>query len=184
MPKIKNRDHLTNVFGDLIDLAKFESKKTVMPNGCIEYAGISHRQGYQFVGRIDTVKDRYQFITAHRLQMKLKLGRDLARNEQVIHTCSNVRCVNPDHLILGNTSDRMQNMIRNGRSGHRGRSLDPTPKKQNRKYRYTDEELLWIRQANTKDISERFNISRARASSFKDSVTNGYRWLDSLEKSQ
>lgn len=181
MPKLKNRSHLTNVFGDLIDLAKFESKKTAMPNGCIEYDGIKHRQGYQFVGRICGKSDRYQFITAHRLAMKLKLGRDLDRKEQVIHTCSNVKCVNPDHLVLGNTRDRCQVMKDNGRSPvpQRGKYIR-NHKQQNRKYKYTIEEMLFIRDGTNKEIAKRFNVTASKAASMKGAYTSGYQWLENF----
>jgi hypothetical protein len=49
---------------------------------------------------------------------RLKYGRALAESEYVIHTCSNMACVNPDHLTLGDRSTIHQVMKRNKRGKH------------------------------------------------------------------
>jgi hypothetical protein len=53
---------------------------------------------------------------AHRIVMRQKLGRALVKGENVIHSCSNPNCVNPDHLFVGSLSDRNRVMYENGRA--------------------------------------------------------------------
>ena len=180
MPRRIKRDHLTNVFGDLIDIAKFKSKQITQANGCIEYEGVNHRQGYQFVGKWRNGKNG--FITAHRLAMKLKLGRNLDPKEQVIHTCSNVRCVNTDHLFIGDTRARVKNMSDNGRAaktrpGARGPRIY---RPQSRAYNYSIEEMVFMRTHTAKEIREKFGVDVKHSNRLKSAYTFGYHWLDNF----
>lgn len=177
MGRPKRREHLTNIFGDLLDLKKFEDKQIEMPNGCIEYEGINHRQGYQFVGCIRGEKGA--FITAHRLAMKLKLNRDLDRKEQVIHTCSNVRCVNPDHLYLGDTRARVKTMKDNGRAPNpiRGKYVR-SGKPQNRKYKWPVADMIFFRTHSPAEIRDKYGMTIGESNRLKSGYTTGYKWLD------
>jgi hypothetical protein len=84
------------------------------PNGCVNWTAGRHRQGYGLVGawRLDGTKI---MTTVHRVIGRIKWGRALAVDEYVIHTCSNMACVNPDHLTLGNRSTIHQVMKKNKR---------------------------------------------------------------------
>ena len=175
MGRNRNRSHLTNVFGDLVNLTRFADKQTPMPNGCIEYKGMAHRQGYQFVGCLRN--DKGMFITAHRLAMKLKLNRDLDRTEQVIHTCSNVRCVNPDHLYVGDTRARVKTMYDNGRAPDT-RTKSKAVVMQDRQYRHSLEDMIYFRTHTAKEIREKFGFERKVSTRLKSAFTYGYHWLD------
>lgn len=178
MSRQKDRSHLTNIHGYLVNMEKWQENQEVMPTGCVHYHGLNHRQGYQFVGCIRVADDKRIHITAHRLAMRLKLFRDLLPKEQVIHTCSNVKCVNPDHLILGDTKKRSEVMKANGRQNNQRSSRQDQGPQKTRKYKYTPEEMIWIRQHTTKEIVRRFGIDSSRASAVKGAITRGYKWLD------
>ena len=52
--------------------------------------------------------------SAHRLFWEKKYG-TIPRNKFVLHKCDNPRCVNVDHLFLGNTSANMKDCENKGR---------------------------------------------------------------------
>lgn len=182
MGRQKNRSHLTNIFGYLVDMEKFEDLQETMPNGCIHYHGLNHRQGYQFIGCIREHDDKRMHITAHRLAMRIKLGRDIGIKEQVIHTCSNVRCVNPNHLILGDTKKRSEVMRANGRQNNRRHSPQEYQPQRTRQYKYTPEEMLWIRSHTTREFVEKFGIDSYKAAAIRNGIIKGYKWLDNYKK--
>lgn len=107
-----------------VKMDRFNSLQEKDPNSdCILWTGPKHRQGYGFIGAIDANTLKRKMITLHRFVMRLKLGRELKPGENVIHTCSNPLCCNPDHLIVGDLSKRNEMMYKNGRA----------PKTRNRK---------------------------------------------------
>jgi hypothetical protein len=169
--------HYIQIGDVLVDWPAIQRRTKPGVNGCTVWLGGKHRQGYAMSGAIDVATSKRKMITLHRLIMKQKLGRDLDRKECVIHTCSNAECLNPDHLKLGDYSDRSQNMLNNGRANPlRGQHVRDN-KKQNRVYKYSDEEILWIRKADSRDIAERYGVTRSKASHIRWHVRNTYRWL-------
>ena len=54
---------------------------------------------------------------AHRVSWELYRG-PLPRGAFVRHDCDSRLCVNPDHLILGDHWDNMDDMVRRGRAAH------------------------------------------------------------------
>lgn len=88
---------------------------------CILWTGPQHRQGYAYCGYRDSATGRHCMTVAHRIAATMKYNRPLARTELVLHQCGNNLCLNPDHLFLGNFSDKAANMVRLGRDRyHRG----------------------------------------------------------------
>jgi hypothetical protein len=53
--------------------------------------------------------------------MELSLGRQLARDEWVLHRCDNRWCINPDHLRVGTAVENQQDSWAKGRAGRRSR---------------------------------------------------------------
>jgi len=90
------------------------------PSGCIEWTGAHHAQGY---GMIPAWRENRQQImtTVHRVVARMRWDRPLASTQMVVHTCSNMGCCNPDHLILGDRSTIHEVMTQNGRYRPRGR---------------------------------------------------------------
>lgn len=80
-----------------ISTYKRQLKPTVA--GCLEWSGPRHRQGYGFFGYL-TPEGKRKMTVAHRIAMRIKLNRELASKENVIHTCSNNLCCNPEHLYI------------------------------------------------------------------------------------
>lgn len=83
--------------------------------GCHEWTGSSHRQGYGMIGAWRVTDRKKLMTTVHRVIARIKYNRALRSNEHVLHTCSNPRCVNPDHLMIGDKEDRRQIMLANDR---------------------------------------------------------------------
>ena len=168
--------HLYTQFGDvMIKTHILERNQEPQPSGCIHWTGPRHRQGYGMMGGVRMPQMTPIMMTVHRLQMKIKLNRALDRKEEVIHTCGNMQCVNTDHLILGDARTRAAQTNKNN-AGHRVHGVR-TPRKQNRPYRYSEEEILWIRSADPADIAERYGLPRHRGHSMKWSMNRFYRWL-------
>ena len=75
-------------------LERFRSKSVLMESGCHEWRSTLHRDGYGkfwFDG---------QQAKAHRVSYLLNVG-EIPNGEWVLHRCANGKCVNPDHLYLG-----------------------------------------------------------------------------------
>ena len=88
--------------GDIhINMAKYRERLVPVDNGCLEYKGPRHRQGYAMIGVLD-MAGRRKMTVAHRVAMRIKLGRALTTNDDVRHACGNNACVNPSHLYIRN----------------------------------------------------------------------------------
>lgn len=87
---------------------RFQGYMQPMPNGCIEFSGPRHPNGY---GRF-TYKAKQRL--AHRAAWALLQG-PLSAEACVLHRCDNPPCVNPDHLYLGDRGDNARDMAKKGR---------------------------------------------------------------------
>jgi len=90
-------------------------KKT--KGGCWEWLGQKWRTGYGYVrfredGKVKTT-------AAHRYIYKIHKG-EFNETLNVLHTCDNPSCVNPNHLWLGTHTDNMRDMVAKGRHVKRG----------------------------------------------------------------
>lgn len=95
---------------------RFRAKYIINPvTGCWEWLGHKVRDGYgafRFNG-----KDR----RAHRVSFMLFKG-EVPDDIDVLHTCDNSGCVNPEHLFLGDHSTNMKDMYAKARRHNKGTS--------------------------------------------------------------
>ena len=110
-----------------INLDYYYRKLVRQPTGCIEYRAGRHRQGYGMCGAWRTVDGHRIMTTTHRIAARIAFDRALDPDEFVIHTCSNMNCMNPDHLIIGDRHDMQRVMRTNHR--HRPGGRNPYPAK-------------------------------------------------------
>lgn len=183
----KNRDHLTNVHGYLVDMKKWKERQEQQNNGCIYYKGVNHIQGYQFVHYINAATDKRGQMTAHRFAMMLKLDRALSPKEQVIHTCSHTgddytKCVNPDHLYVGDAKQRMKTMKDAGRQQQGPRALRALAPQGKRVYKYSIDEMLYMRKHTTAEIREKFGVTAKQAAKLSEMFKKRYAWLAEYDK--
>jgi hypothetical protein len=171
---------LTQVGDLLVDLDFYYASQQAQPNGCVHWTASRHVQQYGMISAIRVTDDKDIMATTHRVAMRLKLGREISTKEWVIHkpTCE-LCCVNPAHLILGDLYDRGAAMKARGNSrlgGARGPRPRP-PKRQNRAYKYSEEDIRWIRAATTREIAARHNVTRSIACRIKWAFVKGYKWV-------
>jgi len=112
----------------------FDSKYTEEPNtGCWLWTGAINSSGYgnvRYNGKVDG---------AHRISYLLYKG-PIVHNLNVLHTCDNPCCVNPDHLFLGTAKDNVLDCKSKGRLNRIG------PKGENQHMAVLTEDLVrWIR---------------------------------------
>lgn len=117
-----------------------------LENGCWEWQAYKLPRGYglfSFCG---------QDALAHRVAYELFVG-PLGENKDVMHSCDNPSCVNPDHLSLGSRKDNMQDAKKKGRMRQgetHGRSV------------LTDAQAKEIKEASgfQREIAEKYGVSQ------------------------
>lgn len=92
-------------YDDLYDLyaplQKIRSKIRLDPKtGCYIWTGNLHRQGYGMIGCVRKSDMLRVMTVVHRVIMRQIMKRALDKDEDVIHTCKNNACLNPNHLRL------------------------------------------------------------------------------------
>ena len=87
---------------------RFMSKVKVSDTGCWEWQASTFSNGY---GQFKVANKTFR---SHRWSYQHYLGA-ITDGMFVCHKCDNKRCVNPDHLFLGNQQDNMDDMKSKGR---------------------------------------------------------------------
>jgi HNH endonuclease len=91
--------------GDIfVNMTKYKSNLHPASNGCLNWQGPKHAQGYGMIGYLTTMGKR-KMTVVHRIAMRLKLGREIVSSEDVRHACGNNLCCNPAHLYIRNVKE-------------------------------------------------------------------------------
>jgi hypothetical protein len=181
MPKF--RQPMTQVSPKrFVNLALYQKQLQTQPSGCIEWTGSRNNCGYGLVGYYDMEKNRGQMMTPHRLALMLKLGREIAPGMNANHwVCHNRLCCNPDHIEEGTQRDKMRAMAESDlvHTGRRPGQLigSYNHRQANRKYRYTDDEITWYRNATIPEIMQLRGCEAAAATRIRGGFRHGFRWL-------
>jgi len=182
----KNKSNVTqntHCVDRYINLERFLSLQQVNDDGCIYWTGITNNAGYGFVGFVwdenHTKPNRnHGMMTVHRLAFMLEHDR-LPAKRNVNHTCHNKLCVNPAHLVEGTQRDKLDAMQRDGiKACFRGVIRGPySHKQENRQYKYSDEEIQWVRNSKPLHISLRYGITLQSARCRQWQFRHSYAWL-------
>jgi hypothetical protein len=131
--------------------------------GCTHWNAGKHKQGYGMVGAIRISDGEDIMVTTHRVAARLKYGRALDSKEMVLHTCSNMACMNPDHLVIGDRADMQDIMVANKRHryGVAVRVRMPSPRVVASKM--TDHDLARVFLMPNEQIQKEFGMSPYRS---------------------
>lgn len=135
----------------------FWNKCTKLPNGCWEWTGGYTQKGY---GRTNTsILGKKRRWYAHRLAYTLIKG-PIPQGMQVMHSCDNPKCINPEHLSVGTNQDNVNDMIAKGRQC-RGEAHKST--------KLTDEQVRRILAdpRRQEDIAQEYGVSQPLISRLK-----------------
>lgn len=87
--------------------------KVVKTENCWEWQGAKYRKGYGHFRMF--VDGKWVMYKAHRFSFEYFNKMKLTKNEFVCHTCDNPRCVNPEHLFIGNAQSNTNDKMEKGR---------------------------------------------------------------------
>ena len=143
---------------EMKSLLDFEVKRAIKTDsGCLETQSYVDSWGYgqaYFHGRK---------VLLHRAVLSEELGRWLEKDELACHKCHNRKCINVNHLYLGDSQSNVDDMIAAGRiSDKKGEA--------NGYCRLSNREVLSMRKIHKtgrythRQIAERFGVSRPRVS--------------------
>lgn len=123
-------------------------------NGCWEWQ-LSLNGGY---GQFAVAGKMY---AAHRLAYEIYTKKAIPKNMCVCHTCDNPKCINPDHLFLGNSQDNIDDKVVKGRQA-KGEKINTS--------KLTRKRILQIKEQYTKGVNqvklaEEHNVSQVQISS-------------------
>lgn len=96
-----------NKVGRMGNLLERFLKKVNKTDGCWLWTGC-------VAGRYGLIRDNHKGLRAHRVSHQLFKG-PTPSDLEVMHTCDNPVCVNPEHLVLGTHTDNMRDMFKKNR---------------------------------------------------------------------
>jgi hypothetical protein len=158
MAKKLSDDDLISICRRVIDRPRPHS-----PDGdCIEWMGYRMPTGY---GRLKVAGRK---TLAHRAIWKAMKG-PIPDGLNVLHTCDNPPCCNPDHLFLGTQGDNNKDRHQKGRS--RGGRLQG---EKHHQARLSIDDVLAIRASGDRsgDLASRYGTTQSHI----NSILSGRRW--------
>jgi hypothetical protein len=104
---------------------------------------------------------------AHRASYRMNKG-DIPKGKIIMHSCDNMRCVNPNHLTLATHSTNLRDAYSKGRASKKG--------ERHHFAKFTEKDILKIRSLATKmkqsEIAQLFNTRQQNISR----IVNRKRW--------
>jgi hypothetical protein len=180
-----------DIVGDVrVNLAKVYSKidSSAGANACWTWSGPTHRQGYGMIGGQRIATQTKIMMTVHRLLLKEKLGRDPGAAVDAMHTCGNMQCVNPAHIVPGTAREILE--LRVQRSGRRpGKPVGYRHfKPRNQKYAYGIENIAALakNEISVEEFAKLSNVNLKRAQRIKHFIDAGqaYTWAKNYQGNQ
>lgn len=102
-------------------VARFHASYIVnLESGCWEWTGWIHPKNYPIL----VIGGKAKQVRGHRFSYELHKS-PIPQGLLVCHRCDNRRCVNPDHLFLGDDVDNMRDMVSKGRHGAQTWAIRP-----------------------------------------------------------
>ena len=138
---------------------RFNDKIFYSLDGCWYWTGATFNTGYGKIGFRD------KQLTTHRLSYIINNG-EIINGLQVLHSCDNRLCVNPNHLFLGTIQDNMKDMVLKGRQNK--------AKGENHGHaKLTNSQVYEIRnfKGNQKDIAKKYGVTQQTISKIKNQIT-------------
>lgn len=128
---------------------------------CWMWTGSLTEKGY---GAFTAEIDGHKFWRAHRFAWFLNNG-PILWDQQVLHTCDQRACVNPDHLFLGTNAENMADKVAKGR--HK-------PGEQHHNAKLTDEKVKYILSSpkNAMELSKELGVHNSQIYR----IRKGERW--------
>lgn len=132
---------------------RFWKKTESDQNGCLLWTAGRFKDGY---GGFYIKGSMHR---AHRVSWEISCG-VIPDGLQVLHSCDNPLCVNPEHLFLGSPDDNMKDMSKKFRGGRGQAKLTETDvaairssreiaKELGRKYNVTESTICYVRRGDT-----------------------------------
>lgn len=88
-----------------------QSRIIVTENGCHEWQGPRTKDGYGQFGEYWLV-EQYGIKLVHRMMVHVSTGFVFtSRDQQVMHSCHNRPCCNPQHLSVGTSAENMRQVV-------------------------------------------------------------------------
>lgn len=161
------------------NLSKFNPK-----TNCIEWQGPKNNAGYGLNGhRLNNNGEMMSggMMTSHRTAWMIANNSAVPAGQHIHHTCHNRLCLTPEHLQLGNHSDKMKTMWEEGIHGFQLTESIQDRTDWHRHYdnvrRYSVEDIQFCRSQTIPEIQQRFNLDDQKARNLKGQCRQGYKWL-------
>ena len=130
----------------------FQSRVIVTADGCWLWRGSVNSWGY---GRTKTSLSSER--SAHRISWVLHKG-PIPPEMNVLHRCDTPRCVNPEHLFLGDDTDNVRDCVAKGRHATKRGESNPTAKLTTAAV--TELRSRWKRHGSMTAWAKEFGVSR------------------------
>jgi len=142
----------------------------ISQSGCWEWKGKFRDNGY---GVFTVFKKKIQ--SCHRASWLIHNG-EIPKGLYVCHKCDNKKCCNPDHLYLGtalqNTKDAIERgLFPNGPNKKKGKVGSKNIKAKLNENDVLDIKKLIVNNEKTRDIAERYNVSKSTILSIRKGKT-------------